>query len=245
MTIRALIVEDEPLAIDRLRSCLAYASELDLVGEARNGAAAVEMIDRFKPDLVFLDIQLPILSGFEVLRSVEYRPAVIFTTAHDEYAVPAFEWGAFDYLLKPFDKERVALALSRFQERSGLSDGGVALVERLDTMESKGALQRFFVKQRGVTIPVDSEHIVAILAEGDYCRVHLENENHLVHLPLREFENRLSSVLFRRVHRSALINIAKVVRIEASGRGANVSMQGGVTAPASRSGLAQLKSLRL
>ena len=85
MTIRALIVEDEPLAIDRLRSCLAYASELDLIGEARDGAAAVEMIDRFKPDLVFLDIQLPIFSGFDVLRSVEYRPAIIFTTAHNEY----------------------------------------------------------------------------------------------------------------------------------------------------------------
>jgi two-component system LytT family response regulator len=243
MTIRALIVEDEPLAIDRLRTCLAYASELDLIGEARDGVTAVKMIDRFKPDLVFLDIQLPLLSGLDVLRSVQYSPAIIFTTAHNDYAVSAFEWGAFDYLLKPFDKERVALALSRFQERSGLSDGGTALADRLDTTESRGAIRRFFVKQRGVTIPIDAESIIAILAEGDYCRVHLEDESHLVHLPLREFENRLSPEHFRRVHRSALINIAKVVRIEASGRGANVIMQSGVIVPASRSGLTQLKDL--
>ncbi len=245
MKIRALIVEDEPLAVDRLRACLAYASDLDLVGEARDGISAVEMIDRFKPDLVFLDIQLPLLSGFEVLRSVQHNPAIIFTTAHNEYAVPAFEWGAFDYLLKPFDKERVALALSRFGERSGLSDAGAALADRLDTTESKGAIQRFFVKSKGVTIPIDAERIIAILAEGDYCRVHLEHESHLVHLPLREFKNRLNPQTFRRVHRSALINIARVIRIEAAGRRANVSMQGGMVVPASRSGLAQLNILCL
>ena len=244
MTIRALIVEDEPLAIDRLRSCLAYASDLDLVGEAKDGLTALEMINRFKPDLVFLDIQLPLLSGFDVLRSVQYSPAIIFTTAHNEYAVSAFEWGAFDYLLKPFDKARVALALSRFQERSGLSDTEAALADRLDTTECKGAIKRFFVKERGLTLPIDTESIIAILAEGDYCRVHLANESHLVHLPLREFERRLSSEHFRRIHRSALINIAKVMRVEAAGRGANVAMQNGMIVPASRSGLTQLKILR-
>ncbi len=245
MTIRALIVEDEPLAIDRLRACLAYAGELDLVGEARDGITAVEMIDRLKPDLAFLDIQLPLLSGFDVLRSVRYSPAIIFTTAHNEYAVTAFEWGAFDYLLKPFDKERVLRALSRFQERSGYFDGDAALSDRVDVTESKGAIRRFFVKQRGVTVPIDAESIIAILAEGDYCRVHVEDGSHLIHLPLREFENRLSSEHFRRVHRSALINTAKVVRIEAAGRGAQISMQGGMRVPASRSGLSQLKALRL
>ncbi len=203
------------------------------------------MIGRFKPDLVFLDIQLPLLLGFDVLRSIEYNPAVIFTTAHNEYAVSAFEWGDFDYLLEPFDRERVALALSRFQERSGLSEGATALADRLDTTESEGVIRRFFVKQRGITVPVDVESIIAILAEGDYCRVQMEDESHFIHLPLREFENRLSPEHFRRVHRSALINIAKVVRIEAAGRVANVSMQGGLTVPASRSGLAQLKKLCL
>lgn len=245
MTIRALIVEDEPLAIDRLRACLSYVSDLELVGEARDGGTAVTLIDRLQPDLVFLDIQLPLLSGFEVLRSIRHRPAVIFTTAHDEYAVSAFEWGAFDYLLKPFDKERIAVAMQRFQERSGLSESGAALAERLETAESTGSIRRFFVKQRGVTIPIDIENITAILAEGDYCRVHLHSESYLVHLPLREFEKRLTPGLFLRVHRSALINTGKVLQIEAAGRGAQVTMQTGLVVPASRTGSAQLKTLHL
>lgn len=242
LTIRALVVEDEPLAVDRLRACLSYACDLELVGEAKDGVTAVALIDRFKPDLVFLDVQLPLLSGFDVLRSVQHRPAVIFATAHNEYAVSAFEWGAFDYLLKPFDQERVALAIQRFVKRSGFSEDGEALAERLDTTENKGAIRRFFVKQKGVTIPVDAEAIVAIIAEGDYCRVHLDCESHLVHLPLREFEKRLTPNLFTRVHRSALVNTGKVIRIEAAGRGAQVTLQNGLVIPASRAGLAQLKS---
>ncbi len=245
MTIRALIVEDEPLAIDRLRACLSYIDDLDLVGEARDGGIAVGQINRFKPDLVFLDIQLPSLSGFEVLRSVQHRPAVIFTTAHDEYAVSAFEWGAFDYLLKPFDKERVVLAFARFQKRFGLADTGTALAERLETAESKGAIRRFFVKEQGVAIPVDAEHITAILAEGDYCRVHVDGATHLIHLPLREFEKRLTPEIFLRIHRSVLINTRKVLRIDSAGRGAQVTMESGLIVAASRTGTTQLKSMHL
>ena len=245
MTIRTLIVEDEPLAIDRLRACLSYAEDVELVGEAREGQAAQALIDKLQPDLVFLDIQLPLLSGFEVLRTVSYRPAVIFTTAHNEYAVSAFEWGAFDYLLKPFDRERVALALKRFRQRSGLKDSGDIMAERIDTTESHGLLSRFFVKQRGVALPIDVENIVAIIAEGDYCRVHLANESHLVHLPLRDFEARLTPELFRRVHRSALVNTAKIQKVEAAGRGARVTTVNGLKVSASRAGLSELKDLHL
>ena len=245
MTIRALIVEDEPLAIDRLRACLAYAESVELIGEARDGQVARNLIDRLQPDLVFLDIRLPLLSGFEVLRSTSYRPAVILTTAHDEYAVSAFEWGAFDYLLKPFDKERVALAITRYQQRSGLKDSREILAERLDTTESHGQLRRFFVKQHGVALPIDTEHIIAIVAEGDYCRVHLTDESHLVHLPLRDFEARLNPDLFRRIHRSALVNTAKIERVDANGRGAQVTTVNGLMIGASRAGVAELKSLHL
>ncbi len=143
LTVRALIVEDEPLAIDRLRACLAYAGDVELIGEARDGQVAQDLINRLQPDLVFLDIQLPLMSGFEVLRSIRHRPGVIFTTAHNEYAVSAFEWGAFDYLLKPFDRERIALALKRYQQRSGLKDSRETMAERLDTTESQGQLRRF------------------------------------------------------------------------------------------------------
>ncbi len=245
MIIRAAIVEDEPLAVDRLRACLSYIKDLELIGEARDGGNAVTLIDTLRPDLVFLDIQLPLLSGFEVLRSAQHRPAVIFTTAHNDYAVSAFEWGAFDYLLKPFDKERIALAIDRFQERSGFSDNGVDLTDRLETAESKGAIRRFFVKQRGVAIAIEAENITAILAEGDYCRVHLASQSHLVHLPLREFEKRLAPELFLRIHRSVLINTGKVTRIDSAGRGARITMETGLIVPASRTGSAQLKSFNL
>ena len=245
MTIRALIVEDESLALDRLRACLSYLEDVEPVGEARDGQAAQQLIDTMQPDLVFMDIQLPLLSGFEVLRSVRHRPAVIFTTAHNEYAVSAFEWGAFDYLLKPFDKDRVALALARFQQRSGLKDSGSAVAERLDTTESRGLIRRFFVKQRGVALPVNTEDIIAITAEGDYCRVHLVDQSHLVHLPLRNFEARLTPELFRRIHRSALVNTTKIQRVEAMGRGGQVTVVNGLKVNASRAGLAELKDLHL
>ncbi len=245
MTVRALIVEDEPLAIDRLRACLAYAGDVELIGEARDGQVAQDLINRLQPDLVFLDIQLPLMSGFEVLRSIRHRPGVIFTTAHNEYAVSAFEWGAFDYLLKPFDRERIALALKRYQQRSGLKDSRETMAERLDTTESQGQLRRFFVKQRGVALPIDTKDILAIVAEGDYCRVHLVDESHLVHLPLREFEARLDSDVFRRIHRSALVNAERIERVEAIGRGAQVTMVNGLKIGASRAGVAELKSLNL
>ena len=245
MMMRALIVEDEPLAVDRLRSCLSYIDDLELIGEARDGDAAVTLIDRLQPDLVFMDIRLPLLSGFDVLRSTRYRPAVIFTTAHDEYAVSAFEWGAFDYLLKPFDRERVALALARFQERRSISDTGPTIADRLETTESKGTIRRFFVKQRGVAVPIHSENIIAILAEGDYCRIHLAGGSHLIHLPMREFESRLAPAMFLRIHRSVLINTNNILRIDAAGRGARVTMNTGLIVGASRTGFAQLKGLRL
>ena len=245
MSVRALIVEDEPLAIDRLRACLSYIDNLDLIGEARDGKVAVTQIDRLQPDLVFLDIQLPVFSGFEVLRATQHRPGVIFTTAHNEYAVSAFEWGAFDYLLKPFDRDRVAVAMSRFRHRSGFNGDGHVLADQLDTAESKGLLKRFFVKQRGVAIPVDCDRVVAVVAEGDYCRVHLAQESHLVHLPLREFEKRLGPDLFVRIHRSALIGLNHMLKVEDAGRGARVCMSNGLRVTASRTGATQLRRLHL
>ena len=246
MNIRAIIVEDEPLAIDRLRMCLAFSEDVDVIGEAHNGGTAIELIDSLAPDLIFLDVQMPSCSGFEVLRSIARKPGVIFTTAHTEYAVPAFEWGAFDYLLKPFDRERTKLALDRYRQRSGIGEAEPEYVDRLQAIENKGLpLQRFFVKHRGAALPVMVDEILAIIAEGDYCRVCTGTVNHLVHLPLREFEQRLSPERFRRVHRSALIRIDRIQRIEAAGRGAILHMEGGIKVPVSRSGLGHLRSLHL
>jgi two-component system LytT family response regulator len=243
--IRAAIVEDEPLAIDRLRSALALHADVELVGEAPDGPSAVAMIDVYQPSLLFLDIRLPGFTGFDVLRRVRSTIPVIFTTAHDEYAVHAFEWGAFDYLVKPFDNQRVGIALDRFRQRSGATETEPEIIERLRTTESSGILHRFFVRHRGVAIPIATEDIVAILAEGDYCRVHLAHVSHLVHLPLREFESRLDTEHFRRVHRSAIVHLKHVRKIENVGRTANVLLTGNLAVTASRSGLTQLRDLHL
>jgi DNA-binding LytR/AlgR family response regulator len=239
--IRVLIVEDEPLALSRLRSALALHEDIELVGEATNGPSAVQAISTLDPSLLFLDVRLPGFSGLEVLRNSKRSVSVIFTTAHDEYAVHAFEWGAFDYLLKPFDDARVARALERYRTRSRTDAPETQMIERLDVAESSEFLEQFFVKRNGVTIPVRTSDIESIAAEGDYCRVYVEQTNHLVHVPMREFERRLDSSRFVRIHRSTIIQVSRIVRIEALGRGALLHLKSGMTTAASRAGSSLLR----
>lgn len=243
--IRTVIVEDEPLALDRLRACLAFQDDVEVVGDAADGLAAVSVLDEMQPALLFLDVRLPAFSGFEVLRRVARKPSVIFTTAHDEYAVHAFEWGAFDYMLKPFECARVALALDRYRSRGGVGRPEQEIIARLETTESKGVLERFFVKERGLAVPVAVDTIEAIIAEGDYCRVHTTRSSHLIHLPLKEFERRLDTAHFRRVHRSAIVRLDCIIRIEPVGRGAYLQLAGGLKVTASRLGLAKLRPFTL
>lgn len=239
--IRVLIVEDEPLALSRLRSALALHEDIELVAEATNGPSAVQAISTLDPSLLFLDVRLPGFSGLEVLRNSNRFVSVIFTTAHDEYAVHAFEWGAFDYLLKPFDDARVARALERYRTRSRTDAPETQMIERLDVAESSGFLEQFFVKRNGITIPVRTNDIESIAAEGDYCRVYAGETNHLVHVPMREFERRLDSSQFVRIHRSTIIQVGRIVRIEALGRGALLHLKSGMTTAASRAGLSLLR----
>ncbi len=243
--IRTLIVEDEPLAIDRLRFALALHEDIEVIGACQDGLNALAEINRLRPSLIFLDVHLPGLSGLEVLHRAQMAPPVIFTTAHDEYAINAFEWGAFDYLMKPFDNERVAVALERFRQRSGVPEPEPQILERLHATEGSGPLQRFFVRHRGVAVPITTADIIAITAEGDYCRVHLLVHSHLVHLPLREFKRRLDPARFRRVHRSAIVNTDHVLKIENIGRTATLSLSGDLAVTASRAGVAQLRDLHL
>lgn len=245
MTLRTIIVEDELLAIDRLRTCLAYEEEVDVVGEATDGLEAVNLITALNPDFIFLDVRLPGLSGFEVLERLNHRPAVIFTTAHDEYAVHAFEWGAFDYLLKPFSQERVQLALKRLTERHRLAPTEDSIEDRLRSTRETSKLSRFFVRHLGAVIPVETKDIVCIKAEDDYSAVHLQGKVHLVYLPLREFAARLDGAQFVRVHRSAIVNLEQVQRLETLDRRMIVHMRDGSTVTASRSGANALRALQL
>jgi len=150
--IRALVVEDEPLARARLKELIAELAWLEQVGEAASGAEAIAALERLQPDLVFLDIQLPGISGLEVLRATRHTPAVVFTTAHDRFAVTAFELGALDYILKPFGRERFGQAMQRAKPVLEAREGSGA-AERARDVLAEGPLLRLFVRDGGRIVP--------------------------------------------------------------------------------------------
>jgi two-component system LytT family response regulator len=214
VTVRALVIEDEPLARQQLRELAAGVPWLSCVGEAADGAAALRAIDELRPDLVFLDIRMPELSGLEVLERTEHEPAVIFTTAFDQYAVAAFELGALDYLLKPFGRDRFLAAVERARRALSAThadddDRDSSTVARARTAlgAAAGLAERIFVRDRGRIVPIPVREIERLEAEDDYVAVHTRGRRFLVYLPLGEFERRLDGDRFLRVHRSHVVNL--------------------------------------
>lgn len=218
-TIRTVIVDDEPLARDKLRGFLARHPALELVGEAGDGSEAVRVIDTANPDLLLLDIQMPELDGFEVLAAVskEPLPYVIFVTAFDHYAVQAFERGALDYLLKPVAPDRFDLAIER--ARHQLSSGRAQdLAERLDrALEQAGSrprLERFLVKEGDRSRLVPLQEIEWIEAAGNYLKLHGKDAVHLVRGTLKLVETRLDPARFARIHRTVIVNLDRIRYLE-------------------------------
>lgn len=242
---RALIVEDEPLARKTLRDMLADCEWLEIVGEAADGLTAVEQVNELKPDLVFLDINLPELSGLGALKRFTHEPAVIFTTAHDRHAIAAFELAALDYLLKPFGRVRLQQALARAREalerdgpRPGLADTRSALAG----MGGEGPLERILIRDGGRIVPVAVRDIERVEAEGDYAAVRAKGKTLLVNLPLGDFEARLDPARFVRVHRSHLVNLDFVDAIEPFDNSQLlVKMRDGVKITASRAASKRLR----
>ena len=227
---RVLIVDDEPLARRGVKVCLAGVREVEVVGECADGERAVEQIAALKPDLVFLDVQMPGVDGFGVLARVppERWPLVIFLTAHEHHALRAFDAHALDYLLKPIDDDRFTLALERARRRLEERQAGEVL-SRLGTMlrEHGGEapvpvaatrvdyLERFAVKSgtRTIFVPVEAVHWIS--AEGDYAGLHVvAGRTHLIRTSLNELERRLDPARFARVHRSAIVATAQVREVQ-------------------------------
>jgi two-component system, LytTR family, response regulator len=207
--VRTLVVDDEPVARAGLRAMLSAFEWVEVVGEAADGLSAVETIDRLRPELVFLDVQMPGLAGVEVLRRVEWQPFVIFTTAFSEHAVSAFELGAVDYLLKPFGPARLAAAMERV--RAGIGEGvGVGALERLSGALAGGPITRLFVRVGGSVVPLAVAGVWWFEADGDYVVVHAEASRHLLHLALGRLEARLDPGRFVRVHRAHVVNLDHV-----------------------------------
>jgi len=215
--IRTLIVDDEELARDRLRGLLARETEIDVVGEAADGRSAVALIEKIKPDLVFLDVQMPELDGFEVLRALgEKRPNVVFVTAHDKFALKAFDVHAIDYLLKPFDRERFQTALQRAVEkvraqRPGLQDG---VNEVLEEVRPATKAERLVVKTDGRVLLIKVNDIDWIEAADNYVSLHVGKESHMMRETMNSIESRLPPERFMRVSRSTIVNLERIKELQ-------------------------------
>jgi two-component system LytT family response regulator len=205
VSVRALIAEDEAHARRNLAAYLADTPWLTVVGEAADGIAALRAIQGLRPDLVFLDVRLPELSGLEVARRIEQPCEIVFTTAYDRYALAAFEIGALDYLVKPFGRERLATALVRVRQRL-LATPDTADGERARAALAEGPLTRLFARQGDRIVPIPVDSIVRIQAAGDYAEVHAEAGVYLLHVSLADLVERLDPRRFEQVHRSHVVN---------------------------------------
>ena len=239
-----LVCEDEPLARLHLRALIEATPGLLWIGEVADGQSAITLIDRLKPALIFLDIEMPECSGLEVLERTTHRPAVIFTTAFDAHAVQAFELGAVDYLLKPFGPERFAMAVSRAERALSIDEGDPSVVDRVRS--AHGVLARVFVRERGRIVPIAVQDIERLDAEDDYVAIVARGRRHLLTITLSSLLERLDPRRFVRIHRSHAVNLDYVTAlIPFDAARLAVEMRDGTRLTASRSGTQLLRSLTL
>jgi two-component system, LytTR family, response regulator len=218
--LRTMIVDDEPLARERLASLLSAEQDIEVIGQCRDGEEAVLGIQQHKPDLVFMDVQMPALNGFEVIDAVgsEHMPLVIFVTAYDQHALRAFQVRALDYLLKPFDRERFSEALQRARkqiEREETGDLGrrlLALVK--DLRKDQPRAERLVVKSGGRLFFLRADEIDWIEAAGNYVRLHVGNTSHLLRETMNAIEGRLDPEKFFRIHRSRIVNMERIQELQ-------------------------------
>jgi two-component system LytT family response regulator len=237
---KVIIIDDEPLARGIVKEYLKSFSQLEIVAECGDGFEGVKAIAQHQPDLLFLDIQMPKINGFEMLELIDNPPPVIFTTAFDEYAIKAFETHAVDYLLKPFGKERFDKALNKWLSQKS-SNVPTALTEETSAPESSN---RVVVKkgQNIVVLPVQKIHYFE--AFDDYVKVHTADGFYLKKKTMAFFEKALDASQFVRVHRSYLLNLQELTRIEPMEKDNHVALlKSGTRIPLSQAGYSKLKSV--
>ena len=236
MNITCVIVDDEKLARDLLQEYIQQMPNLQVLGEASKGKDAVELIDKLKPDLVFLDVQMPGMTGFDVVDEITHDPHVIFCTAYDQYAIKAFEKGAVDYILKPLDQERFKLAVERAMGRMKLEQNNVGELLRNMKTENKSSYDSHIFVQKSeklLNLPVDE--IVYLEASGDYTILSTKNDQFVSSSGIGKLEEILNPETFIRVHRSTIININSLKEIEKHFNGGMVvKMLNGKSFPVSR-----------
>jgi two-component system LytT family response regulator len=239
--IRTLVVDDEPMARERVLTLLNQQPDIVVVGECADGAQAVSAIERLDPELVFLDVQIPVFDGFSVLRAVTPRrmPMVVFTTAYDEYALRAFEVHALDYLLKPFDGPRFQRALERARERierQRAGDLGKRLLAMVQDLKPEPQQQndRLVVKSGGRIYFLRVDEIDWVDAAGNYVRLHVKGESHLFRETMAAMEKRLDANRFVRIHRSHIVNTDRIKELQPGNGEHIVVLRNGVRLTLSR-----------
>jgi two-component system LytT family response regulator len=237
--LRAIIVDDEELARGFLREMLGTHPDIEIVAECSNGFEAVKAVGETHPDLLFLDVQMPKLDGFEVLELIDPGPVVIFVTAYDQYAMRAFDAHAVDYLLKPFSRDRFELALERARLRRGERHLRIDLAPAARTPEQRPL--RIVVKDgpRVHVIPIDKLDYAE--AQDDYVALHSAGRSYLKLQPIASLESLLDPTRFVRIHRSVIVNLERIARIEPYGKDSRLAiLSDGARLPVSRAGYARL-----
>jgi two-component system, LytTR family, response regulator len=243
-TITAILVDDETLAREVLREHIASHPELSIVAECSNGFDAVKTITELKPDLLFLDIQMPKLNGFEVLELIDHDPTVIFVTAFDQYALKAFEVHAADYLLKPFSRDRFEEALAH--AKRNLERGTSPAIEKIvaSVQANDQPMERILIREGSKVHVIPVDKIDFVEAQDDYISVRVDGKNLLKQHRLSDLEQSLDAARFVRIHRKYILNVDRLARIELYAKDSRVAiLKDGTKLQVSRAGYEKLKKL--
>jgi len=241
--IRTIIIEDEAPAREILKYYLREHCEVDIIAECSDGFAGLKSISELKPDLVFLDIQMPKLTGFEMLEVLDEKPVIIFTTAYDQYAIRAFELNAVDYLLKPFPKERLAEAIKKAEAKIRTKGDNPVKEELLPKRpQLPGPITRIVVRKGNSINIIPVDHVRYIEAEDDYVMIYYSTGKALKQQTMKYYEDNLPNTDFVRIHRSYIVRVEEIKKIEPYGKDNHVAiLQSGDKLPVSRAGYKHLK----
>lgn len=242
---KAVIIDDEPLARSIVVEYLAAHPQIEIAAECNDGFEGVKAILQYKPDVVFLDIQMPKINGFEMLELVENPPAVVFTTAFDEYALKAFEAHAVDYLLKPFGQDRFDKAIEKLATQATLSQQKKATEELMQsTPQVPSQNERIVVKTGGKIKIIPVQQIHYLEAADDYVKIHTPDGVFLKNKTMGGYEQSLPAETFARTHRSYIVNIHEITRIDPYEKDAHLAiLKNGAKVPVSKAGYAKLKTV--
>ena len=237
--IKTLLIDDEPLACDLVAEYLQAFPQFEIIGRCHDGFQGMKAIQEHQPDLIFLDVQMPKISGFELLELLDEPPSIIFTTAFDEYALKAFEANAVDYLLKPFSKERFEKAIAKFLEHKPAAQKGM---HQLATQSFGHQPNRIVLKDGGKVRIIPVRDVIRLEADGDYVKICTKEGNFMKKKTLQHFEDSLSKEVFARIHRTHLLNISYLERIDPYHKNSHIArLKDGTHIPVSRSGYQRLK----